>query len=47
MKKIFSLLILISVTFAQAQFIEDAPWMKNLNIQARQANNRKPIGKTL
>ena len=39
MKKILSLLAFLAFTFAQAQYIENAPWMQNLDVQARKQSN--------
>ncbi len=39
MKKLLLLACAISFTMAQAQFNQDAPWMKDLNYQARQSSN--------
>lgn len=35
MKKCLLVLFLISISFAQAQFNQDAPWMKDLNVEQR------------
>lgn len=39
MKKILSLFAFLLVGFAQAQYMENAPWMQNLNVQARKQSN--------
>ncbi|PNQ74628.1 glycosyl hydrolase [Hanstruepera neustonica] len=39
MKKILFLVFGLSISFVQAQFNQDAPWMKDLNIEERRGSN--------